>query len=392
VTVTQWNKNGIAAASAPIAPTAGQALVGNGAVFTMTTVLTATTGWAQSGNAFGAVGVLGTTDAFDLNFITGGVSELYLNQSTGQAFFNSATVLHGSNAGIQYSHTTANRGQIRMNQYGNNTGVPGITCFKSRGATIGSTVSVSVGDVIGRITCIGISADNASLNLSSLLSFNVVQVTATKVSANMQVELTNLAGTRVVSMDLSTEGALSVLNGTVALPSYSFVADPDTGMYRASANTIGFAVGGISSLTLSSTELTVGGTGSNPNVVPFASVAADIGSAAAQWRDGYFNGFIRVNNLRDTAGTVRIELNGTAETIFRDNAGVIKMRVGSNGIELGDGAAILTTATVGQVKLPICAGPPTGVPGVGDGACVYDTFNNRIYVYNATVWRFVAVA
>jgi hypothetical protein len=279
-----------------------------------------------------------------------------------------------------------------MNQYGNNTGVPGITCFKSRGATIGSTVSVSVGDVIGRITCIGISADNASLNLSSLLSFNVVQVTATKVSANMQVELTNLAGTRVVSMDLSTEGALSVLNGTVALPSYSFVADPDTGMYRASANTIGFAVGGISSLTLSSTELTVGGTGSNPNVVPFASVAADIGSAAAQWRDGYFNGFIRVNNLRDTAGTVRIELNGTAETIFRDNAGVIKMRVGSNGIELGDGAAILTTATVGQVKLPICAGPPTGVPGVGDGACVYDTFNNRIYVYNATVWRFVAVA
>ena len=32
-------------------------------------------------------------------------------------------------------------------------------------------------------------------------------------------------------------------NGTAALPTYSFVSDPDTGMYRRTTNSIGFSAG-----------------------------------------------------------------------------------------------------------------------------------------------------
>jgi hypothetical protein len=45
------------------------------------------------------------------------------------------------------------------------------------------------------------------------------------------------------------------------------------------------------------------------------------------------------------------------------------------------GQQLALDATVGFLGLPTCAGAPTGVPS-RNGAMVYDTTNNRIYVYN----------
>lgn len=51
-------------------------------------------------------------------------------------------------------------------------------------------------------------------------------------------------------------------------------------------------------------------------------------------------------------------------------------------------AALATTATDGFLYIPTCAGPPTGVPTTQTGtvAMVYDTSNNKLYVYNAA-WK-----
>jgi len=55
-------------------------------------------------------------------------------------------------------------------------------------------------------------------------------------------------------------------------------------------------------------------------------------------------------------------------------------------------AALSTTATDGFVYIPTCAGAPTGTPTAQTGtvALVYDTTNNKLYVYN-TAWKSVAL-
>mgnify|MGYP001569264381 CR=1 FL=1 len=50
---------------------------------------------------------------------------------------------------------------------------------------------------------------------------------------------------------LGVNANVGVGAGTALLPSYSFIGDPDTGIYSAAANTIGFTVGGVNVLRLS---------------------------------------------------------------------------------------------------------------------------------------------
>ena len=83
----------------------------------------------------------------------------------------------GSNAGVQYSTTKANRAQFRGNQFGPNAAAAGITGFKSRAAVIGNGpggfVGVQDNDHLFRITAIGVAPDNASIPLAGLLTIQV---------------------------------------------------------------------------------------------------------------------------------------------------------------------------------------------------------------------------
>lgn len=61
----------------------------------------------------------------------------------------------------------------------------------------------------------------------------------------------------------------------------------------------------------------------------------------------------------------------------------------AGSVVVGTGAAALATnATDGFLYIPTCAGTPTGVPSAQTGtvALVYDTTNNKMYVYNAA-WK-----
>lgn len=118
-----------------------------------------------------------------------GTNEVFIGGPTGP--------LHGSNSGIQYSTIVANRAQLRENQYGNNTGIPGISTFKSRGATIGSLAPVQPGDVIYRATAVGVT-DNLSIPLSGLISIVVppggVPSGAGWIATDYELQLVPLAG------------------------------------------------------------------------------------------------------------------------------------------------------------------------------------------------------
>lgn len=145
-----------------------------------------------------------------------GTNEVFIGGPTGP--------LHGSGSGIQYSTDVASRAQIRFNQYGNNTGVPGISTFKSRSAVIGGLAPVQPGDVIYRATAVGVT-DNLSIPLSGLISINVaaggVPAGQGYIATDYELQLVSLDGPangRRVVYKMNSEGVTQFLETTSAGP------------------------------------------------------------------------------------------------------------------------------------------------------------------------------
>ena len=135
---------------------------------------------------------------------------------TNEVFIGATGPLHGSGSGIQYSTTVANRAQIRENQYGNNTGVPGVFAFKSRGANVGDLAPVQPGDVIYRATAVGVT-DNLSIPIGGLISINVppagVPPGAGWIATDYELQLVPLNGPangRRQTFRITSEGILHV--------------------------------------------------------------------------------------------------------------------------------------------------------------------------------------
>lgn len=91
-----------------------------------------------------------------------------------------------------------------------------------------------------------------------------------------------------------------------------------------------------------------------------------------------------------------------SDGIGTNRGGTITLQAGSKGagsnehgnvVTNGQASARATTATGGFLTIPSCAGTPTGVPAsipAGNVALIYDSTNNRIYIYNGA-WRMIAI-
>lgn len=70
----------------------------------------------------------------------------------------------------------------------------------------------------------------------------------------------------------------------------------------------------------------------------------------------------------------------------------IRYKLSTTGNHVFGAAALATSATDGFIYIPTCAGTPSGVPTSEVGvATVYDTTNNKLYVYNGG-WKSVTLA
>lgn len=135
----------------------------------------------------------------------------------------------GSNAGVQYSTTRANRAQFRGNQFGPNTAAPGITGYKSRGAAIGDVAGVNKigvldGDLLFRITAVGVARDNTSIPLAGLVTIQVPPggslPASNYVATELEVQLVPLEGPingATVFFKLTSQG-VPMLRETAARP------------------------------------------------------------------------------------------------------------------------------------------------------------------------------
>lgn len=134
---------------------------------------------------------------------------------TAHFFVNQSVTDNGSSADMQVSSLVANAPQLRCNQYGNNAGISGLSTIKSRGAAIGTLQAVLPGDVLLRLTAVGVPNDNASVPLAGLVSINVPAggVGPNYVATDFEVQLVPLTGPingRKQAFLVDSEGILHV--------------------------------------------------------------------------------------------------------------------------------------------------------------------------------------
>lgn len=147
-----------------------------------------------------------------------------IDRASGRIYIGQNVPDHGSNAGIQYATTTANRAQFRGNQYGANASGPGVTGFKSRGPIGGPDVGVVDGDLLFRVTAIG-TAQNLSIPLAATLSLQVplggsLAVPGNYVASEMELQLVPLEGPvngATVQFKITSQG-VPMLRETAARP------------------------------------------------------------------------------------------------------------------------------------------------------------------------------
>jgi hypothetical protein len=226
--------------------------------------------WKLDGNTNSSLYFIGTNNNFDFPIHTNGIERARFT-TDGRVFFGATTALHGSNAGVQYSNLTANRAQFRGNQYGANAGVPGITAFKSRGATIGSLSPVIVGDIIFGATAIGVT-DNLNFPLSGLIRIEVaaVPISAGYIGTDYTLQLVSKNGPsngarKVFRID--SEGVLHLYEQTTVL------GQPQNGMAGVATldGTGTFVVPNVNVTATSRFNLTIQDTGAVPTAPVYAS-------------------------------------------------------------------------------------------------------------------------
>lgn len=158
--------------------------------------------------------------------------------------------------------------------------------------------------------------------------------------------------------DTLTTDLLSVGNGTSALPSYTFTSDPNTGLYRASADTLGFATGGTQRATLSSSGLAV------TNVVSAngSSAAAPSYAFTTDPDTGIFSsGTNQLGVAANGAAVATFGTGGLAVNVVSELTAASGVTV--DGVLLKDGGAVLAHADVTQltsITTTVVANGPAG--------------------------------
>lgn len=200
----------------------------------------------ESGQAPGTTTTLHTTGTIARDFRLPNISGTAVVQedTTGFVFLGPAPFpAQPSNARVQLSSLIANGAQFRANQYGANNAGPGVAGFKSRGVTVGALGGVIAGDLLWRMTCIGVAPDNVSVPLAGTIS---VQVPAGFVSAGQnyvpsefEVALVSLAGpinSRRSVLVSTSEGETQTLRGLRAGGRATLPTSLTTGAFWSSGN------------------------------------------------------------------------------------------------------------------------------------------------------------
>lgn len=179
-----------------------------------------------------------------------------------------------------------------------------------------------------------------------------VRVRATAFASGMAVVF-GTAGTAVAKVLSPTLNSILTNDGTAAAPAWSFTLDPDTGVYRIGANTLGISTGGTLAATFSSA-----GNFLSANQV-LANANAFMGFAGSSGFLTNTDGRIRlVNSAFNDFSLLQFGLNTSAAPAIKRNGAALNFRLGDDSADAAITAASLaTTAANSFVVAGLIAGP-----------------------------------
>jgi len=196
-------------------------------------------------------------------------------------------------------------------------------------------------------------------------------------TAGTGIAISNGAGSITIS---ATDGNITLDDGTAAAPSLNFTNEPTTGLFRASANVMGFAVNGVSRATMTTTGVTVTGT-----ITPTGSVHAasgTVGNPSLAFSADQTTGLYRIqaSNIGVAAGGAKVldvATTGLGVTGTLSVSGVATLGAGAILNTPASGTATnltglpLTTGVTGT--LPVANGGTGVTTSTGSGANVLST-------------------
>ncbi len=189
------------------------------------------------------------------------------------------------------------------------------------GAGLNTAVSIPAGSSISFIATVA----NATWTQWIVDTFGAGDVVKVGTPVNNQVGVWTGDGTIEGDTNFQFNGSqLLLLDGTAAAPSYSWVSDPDTGVYRFSTNRLGFAAGGAAIAVMNSSEFSgvvAGGPALRLNAAASSTVPVLIPNVTTDSDTGI--GWNAADQLSLVAGGVEmarfVEAVGIEQTLILNN-------------------------------------------------------------------------
>lgn len=349
-------------------------------------VFTGLNGQTITGNASGAWEVLANGTNQNITLTPVGTAAGSLVGSFSRNFTSSTNaqglelISDGTSIATSYTASTYNAGN---NSYGR-------TAFNRARGTLAAPAEVVNGDILGAV----ISRAYTNGAFASLAEIDFVVSGA--VTANQRppssIEFYTNASNGAQTLALTVNAAQQSIHasGTAALPSISFISDPDTGFYRNTANQVTIAAGGAQGFSFTTTRMTnvngdayvemtgvsavniiAGGTNQNITLTPSGTGKVLIPDGSAANPGLAFTNDTNSGLYRAGGDQIGLAVNGALSVLFNPTAGSISAV--SNLLLAGGGAGTdsvrvtNTTAATSSITGAFRVGNDTAVTTVGIG-------------------------
>lgn len=253
--------------------------------------------------------------AYTLKPRTASEIALTLQGVTGQT----ANLLEIKNVGGTTLFSVNNDGNLSFSGSGTIT----IDATVTDDLTVGDTLTVTGATTLGAATLSTLTVTGATIfgTASDPASFALFRQEV-RISDDLTVTgQTILSGPVIFGSSVVIPGVSSFADGTAAAPSITFTTDLDTGLYRAAANQLGFAVAGAVELTLDGTNLSPGANDGSALGVSgtawadlFLASGAVINFSASNYTITHASGAVTLASAATAGGAVALTLTPGAHT------------------------------------------------------------------------------
>lgn len=186
--------------------------------------------------------------------LTAGTNEHLRIDSSGRLLVGtSSAVTTVISAGLQVQSSGANA-YASIGRWDNNAASPGLLLNKSRGSSVGTRAVVQSGDILGEVSFMG---DDGTSFIAGAQILSIVDGTpgSTVMPGRLIFSTTGTTpgATPTERLRIDSTGQIEANSlGSAAAPTYSWLSDPDSGLYSPGANQLALSTGGTQRLIIGS--------------------------------------------------------------------------------------------------------------------------------------------